>query len=106
MTTSPPVPLLTEPTVRYIDPPRPPTAVPDPKYTAPLFPIAVIPDPSNKAPLFPMVALPVLKSIRPLVPVVPELAVLNKSEPLLVPTPKPVTREICPPVTPAELPAD
>ena len=65
--TSPPVPLLPEPTVTYTEPPRPTDALPEPTYNAPLLP---------------ELDVPVLNTIIPLTPLVPELADANNTLPL------------------------
>ena len=69
---SPPVPLLPDPTVTYTDPPRPNVAVPEPIYNPPLLPTDEV---------------PVLNTNRPLTPAVPEFAVLINNAPLVVPDP-------------------
>ena len=68
-TSSPPAPLLPEPTVTYIAPPLPDDAIPEPIY---------------REPLRPFVEAPVLSTIIPLTPKAPESADRTKIEPLLV----------------------
>jgi len=74
-TTSAPIPLFPEPTVRYNAPPRPDAAAPEPIIIAPLLP---------------ELEVPVLRTRTPLTPEAPELAVWRRRSPLDVVTLKPL----------------
>src|SRR5690606_15226087 len=67
--TSPPEPLLPEPTVTYTEPPRPDFAAPVPTIKAPLLPEEEVPELNTKSPL---------------TPDAPASDVCNSSDPLVV----------------------